>query len=180
MITTNSSLPQEFLTILGESVKILLGALAAIMGAYIQSKLADKNSKAKLKTDKFERIYALCQAVYDGHKSEISNARKNFIKKPEKYLENRNHPGSEMSELKMLIRSYSPDLEELITNIDAGHRPLKEIFDEFDKLALSKPSMTQSEFDEKLVICNLRLIDLGNGANVIKSRIAKQLRTLVS
>ena len=180
MTPSTFNFPAEALAIVGESLKILLGALAAVMGAYIQSKLADKNSKAKLKTEKFERIYALCQAVYDGHRREIINARKYFIKKPEKFLENRNHPGSEMSELKMLISSYAPDLEALIKVIDDGHSPLKKIFVEFDRVALSKPPLLQKELDDKLASCTLSLSDVGNGANEIKSSISKQLKALVS
>jgi hypothetical protein len=180
MTPSTSNIPTEAMAIIGESVKIVLGAGAAIMGAYFQSKLADKKSKANLKTEKFERIYYLCQAVYDGHRKEIINARKYFIKKPEKYLENRNHPGSEMSELKMLISSYAPDLEFLIEIIDKGHRPLKEAFVEFDRVALAKPPILQTELDNRLVTCTERLVDVGNGANEIKSNIAKQLKALVT
>ena len=180
MTPSTFNFPAEALAIVGESLKILLGALAAVMGAYIQSKLADKKSKVKLKTEKFERIYYLCQAVYDGHLREIINARKYFIKNPEKFLENRNHPGSEMSELKMLIRSYAPDLELLILAIDKGHRPLKDDFVEFDRVALSKPRLLQLELEKKLTICTQRLVDVGVGADEIKSKIAKQLKALVS
>lgn len=61
-------------------------------------------------------------------KREIVNAKRFLPRDPVTYLQQRNHSGAEMSELKMLIRSYAKNLSASLEAIDNGHKPLKNPF----------------------------------------------------
>ncbi len=106
-----------------------LGTLATGIFIYI---LNDINQKRKVKIEKLERIYSLCQKLYDGHKKQVNNARHNLPQRRNDYLENRTHPGEEMSEIKMLVRSYFPELEDHMVDLDNGHSKLKSSFEKID------------------------------------------------
>ena len=112
---------------------VLLGSLTAILGGFFQFRVSDKSRKITLLSTKLERAYELCQLIYDGHKREINNARIFLPYNPDKYAEKRNHPGMEMSELKMLIRAYMPDLNPQLENLDKGHKPLTKSFNTLDQ-----------------------------------------------
>lgn len=94
--------------------------------------LNDINQKRKVKIEKLERIYSLCQKLYDVHKKQVDNAKHNLPHKRDNYLENRSHPGEEMSEIKMLVRSYFPDLKQHLHKLDEGHTNLKSTFEKLD------------------------------------------------
>lgn len=166
---------EELLT---DFIKGLFGALLALMGSYYQIRVSEKNTKARLKAEKLERAYFLCQAIYDGHKREIANARKNLPHYTERYIEERRHPGVEMSELKMLIRGYIPSLAPLLESIDNGHAPLKKAFTALDNQVLSKEPFASGDPEGKLRTWEAHLQAVSKGSSAIKSGIEKELNSL--
>ena len=160
------------------SLNIILGALMALVGARYQSWVNNRAEKARLKCEKLERAYKLCQAIYDGHRKEVNNAKQHIASSPKKFIENRKHPGTEMSELKMLIRCYIPSLTTSLVEIDKGHAPLKKDLREIEDIALQNKALTAAELKTKLAIWENHLKSLSHGSNIIKAGLEKELRKL--
>jgi hypothetical protein len=161
-----------------KSLNVLLGALCGYGGAFLQSRLSEKNTKKKLLTEKLETAYGLCQAIYDGHRREMMNARQNLPTDKDTFLKNRNHPGSEVSQLKMLLRSYAPDLAPHLKTLDGGHARLKESFFNLEKKVLSGHGITEAEITKCYGEWENYLATLGKGTNKIKAGIEGQLNAL--
>jgi len=149
-----------------------------IRGALIQSRLSEANRKNRLLAEKLERAYMLCQDIYDGHKREMLNAVNNLPDSPTLFLERRNHPGKEVSELKMLIRSYAPDLKIKLVQLDKGHEPLKKEFRKLEQLVASG-NISELSITEKNQQWEGYLSELGQGSNGIKAGIESVLNRLV-
>ncbi|MBT0664678.1 hypothetical protein KI809_10245 [Geobacter pelophilus] len=160
------------------SLNVVLGALCGYGGAFLQSRLNEKNTKKKLLAEKLETAYGLCQAIYDGHRREMINARQNLPADKDTFLNNRNHPGSDVSRLKMLIRSYAPDLVPHLETLDGGHTPLKNNFIELEKKVLSGHGITEGEIPGLYREWEGYLTVLGQGTNKIKAGIERQLNAL--
>lgn len=171
---------EEFIAVLKDSLNVLLGALAALLGALVQVRLGERRERERLRTEKLERAYFLCQAVFDGHKREITNAKRFLPNEAEAYLQQRNHPGAEMSELKMLIRSYAKELAPSLRSIDNGHEPLKKSFRELDGLILGRETPSQVDFEDRFKQWDVYLNALSQGSSEIKTGLEKELGKLVS
>ena len=161
------------------SLNIILGACCALLGGLFQSRISEKNRKRHIHAEKLERAYMLCQEIYDGHKREMLNAVNNLPYSPKLFLELRNHPGKETSELKMLIRCYAPELSPKLKELDKGHNPLRKDFRELEKRVASgetnfKPGIV--ELDQQW---QSYLSQLGQGTNGIKAGIEVILNGLV-
>lgn len=168
----------EILKALVPSLNILLGAFAAWLGARYQAWVNDRIQKARLKTEKLERAYMLCQSIYDGHRREINKAKSHLPSDPGKFMEARQHPGMEMSELKMLIRSYTPELADSLQLIDTGHEPLKKAFRKLEQQVLEKHAFDQQELSRSFGLWEQHLNDLGTGSNAIKRGLEQELLKL--
>lgn len=160
------------------SLNILLGAFIAWLGARYQAWVNDRIHKARLKTEKLERAYLLCQSIYDGHRREINNARRHLPSEPEKFMEARQHPGMEMSELKMLIRSYTPELADSLQLIDTGHEPLKKAFRKLEQDVLAKHAFDAQSLNDGFSLWDRHLQDLSAGSNAIKRGLEQELLRL--
>jgi hypothetical protein len=117
------------------------------------------------------QIHSKCQKLYDGHKKQINNARHNLPHNRGEYLENHVHPGDEMSEIKMLIKSYFPELINSMDKLDSGHKKLKAIFDQIDN-DLATSTLTVSTPPES-VMGNLK--EISNGSILLKNKVSQKL-----
>ena len=170
----------EFITLYREELNLVLGAAIAYLGFFIQARASSQQSKKQLFLEKIERCYALCQLVYDGHKREITNATKNFMVNKELYLSNRNHPGQEMSELRMILRCYVPKLTKFEAEFDKSHKSLKdEIFRMLDDAVLTGQSIELNEFEAEMRRCDSLLNQLAKVTSELKVELAKQANTFV-
>lgn len=169
---------EEIISALTESLNILLGALAALAGTLLQARLSERNNKRRLKAEKLERAYLLCQAVYDGHNREIINAKRYLPNSPEKYSEHRKHPGAEMSELKMLIRTHAKELSGSLTSIDSGHEPLKQSFRELDRVILSGALPNADALAARFNQWDIFLKNLSKGSSEIKKGLENKIGSL--
>lgn len=160
------------------TLHIVLGALIAWLGSWYQNRLNGQAQKARLKAEKLERAYLLCQSIYDGHRREINNAKRYIPSEPGKFLEARLHPGMEMSELKMLIRSYTPALAASLDLLDTGHVPLKKAFRKLDEDVLNKHVFDAQALAQDFKKWDRHLQDLSDGANAIKMGLEQELLQL--
>ncbi|MEZ0231231.1 MAG: hypothetical protein ACAH12_00195 [Methylophilaceae bacterium] len=161
------------------SLNIVLGALCGLGGAIIQNNLLAKNTKKQLLATKLERAYVLCQLIYDGHKREISNAKKNLPNNIPEYLNKRNHPGAEMSEVKLILRGYAPNISNNLTFLDNGHEPLKLAFIELDEKINSGSIPTSVELSTLFKVYDNHLKTLSVGSNKVKADIINELNNLI-
>jgi hypothetical protein len=156
-----------------DQLNLLLGALITYIGFYIQGRLSAKQLRNKLLLEKIERAYTLCQLVYEGHKREIENARKNFLSNRKVYISKRKHPGQEMSELKMLLRCYVPELNPFEVTLNLSHKPLKdELFKILDESTSIEKSFDSAEFDSVMIKCDDHLKHLGETTVQLKKKLA--------
>lgn len=169
---------KEIIIALTPSLNILLGALMALVGAAYQSRANHKNEKIKLKAEKLERAYQLCQFIYDGHLREINNAKRYLPANPTEYLKIKNHPGKEMSELKMLIRCYAPELKSRLSEISKGHDQLKKSLRELENKILSGDALTSPQINNQHTEWDSSLNTVSNGSNIIKAGIEERLLNL--
>jgi hypothetical protein len=119
---------KEWLGLIGTAI----GALATLGGVFLAQTLNAKNISAKEARDhvrsKCERIYNLCQLLYDGHRDELQKLQMSETATAKTWIKSRNHPGSSMSELKMLVKMYAPSLTTQIQALDLPHQALKIAF----------------------------------------------------
>ena len=165
-------------TELFKSLNVVLGALCAIFGAFLQSRYNEKHKQKALLCEKLERAYSLCQNIYDGHKDEIKNALAHLPLNKDEFLNNRNHPGKDASELKMLLRSYFPDIKHHLEQFDQGHTPLKEGFYDLEKLLHSGVEITDVEMNQKNIEWEKQLHILGSASNSIKKAVSTKLQSI--
>jgi hypothetical protein len=170
----------EVIAALKEPLMLLGGGFMAMLGAVVQNRLGSSQSRSKLRLEKLERAYSLCQQVYDGHLREINNAKLNRLNQPAEFLKNRRHPGAEMSELKMVIRCYFPDLGEDLKKLDEGHAPLKAMFTTAEDLARSGSPLSQEDFLADSKQSELLLGVLGEASNQLKLKLAARARSYIS
>lgn len=135
--------------------------------------LNERNGRRKLRIEKLEKIYMLCQKLFDGHKKQVDNSRNNLPSKPKDYIKNRTHPGEEMSEIKMLVRSYFPELEPKMKNLNAAHNFLKTEFVLIDN-QLTNPSFVKSNIKHP-ENAQLFLDTLSKGSNEVKAAVSEKL-----
>lgn len=166
----------EILGAMKEFFAVLGGALAATLGAVVQSRLANVQAKAKLRLEKLERAYALCQLVYDGHLRELNNFKKHGISDAEEFLKLRKHPGAEMSELKMLVRCYIPKLESDLQALDKGHGPLKQMFAKLEVDARLSEPLPMDVFQRECAEAESHLQVFEQASVTLKQKIAAEAR----
>jgi hypothetical protein len=170
----------ELLTALKDPLMLLGGGFMAMLGAIVQNRLGSSQARSKLRLEKVERAYSLCQQVYDGHLREINNAKLNRLTQPTEFLKNRRHPGTEMSELKMVVRCYFPDLDGYLKKLDEGHAPLKAMFTAAEDIARSGSPLSQEIFFAECKQAELHLAVLGEASNQLKRRIADIARSFTT
>ncbi len=170
---------ENILTELAKSINIIIGALCTIMGGVIQNKYNENYKKKRLYSEKLERIYFLCQAVFDGHKNEIRKALMYLPTNKEMFLKNRNHPGKESSELKMLIKSYIPENKNLLIKYDEGHQRLKQDFYSIEQEILENEHFDKYRLEEynKNWIEYIKI--LGIASDQIKDTVALKLNKMI-
>jgi hypothetical protein len=165
----------EIIEALNPALLVLIGSLTALLAGLIQFRIGERARKRDILISKYERAYGLCQEIYDGHKREIRNAKKFLPSQVEKFIELRNHPGKEVSELKMIVKAYLPEIKSSLEVLDSGHTPLKKLFKKIDMA-------TNDEVLRELCDYNSMekyLENLGKGSNQIKSHIEKTIKKLV-
>jgi hypothetical protein len=168
----------ELITPFIPSLNVILGTLIAMLGARLQFWSSERIQRARLKADKLERAYTLCQKISEGYKREIINAKRHLPAHPDKYRELRQHPGSEISELKMLIKSYVPRLSACLQQVDNGHKPLKEAFDKIDNHPSTDASFSGTDFPALFQLWDRNLDVLNTGLTDIKRGIEDDLLML--
>lgn len=161
-------------------ITIIIGGGIAFLGSLVLSWYNKRNNQNIVISSKFERIYSLCQEIYDRHKCEINNALSKLPESPNEFLISRNHPGKESSELKMLIKSYCPELKHLINDFDKGHTPLKESFIELENNIIAGKKIDQELLDASAKEWKEKLHLLGLASDQIKNKIASKLQNLLN
>ena len=156
---------------------VLAGGLMAILGIHSQARLGASQERRRLRAEKLERAYLLCQAVYDGHKQELVKARRLLPAQTTEFSQSRKHPGAEMSELKMLVRCYAAAYAHDLKGMEDAHSALKKGFlDLEDRLGTASPDDLQQNIEAFLP----HLDALGLGADVMKRSLEGCLDDLVS
>lgn len=164
----------EFIKALQQSLQVLTGGLVAIIGAVVQNRLTANREKTKIRLEKLEATYVLCQSTYDGHLREINNAKslwKNGLSGQE-YLKNRHHPGAEMSELKMLVRCYFPQMDAVLSPMAAAHADLKKTFVHLDDAVRLAQPHTQADWAVFCTQADEALDRLGQASMELKNALA--------
>ncbi|MDE1965511.1 MAG: hypothetical protein KGI42_16600 [Xanthomonadaceae bacterium] len=167
------------INILSDAVHVALGAGAALAGGLIQATFNERRERIRLRASKLERSYQLCQAVYDGHKREILKAHHLLPNNAAKFKDVRQHPGAEMSELKFLLRAYSPGVLDSLERLDKAHRPLKDSFATIDDLIATEGSLSEEAFAALSASWKQNLKDLGIACQELKIKIATLVGGLV-
>lgn len=166
----------EIITALKDPLNILAGGLVAMVGAVVQSRLSHAQAKSKLRLEKLERAYSLCQQVYDGYQREIYNLKSNRLARVATYVDQHKRPGPEMSELKMLVRCYTPTLERTLGAMDVEHTQLKELTKRIYAEAIDGRTPAPDEFAKDCANADAWLACLGDCANKMKQELSKLVR----
>jgi hypothetical protein len=170
----------EILKYIVTSLNVVLGAVCALGGALIQSRLSEKMKNQRLLVEKLENAYKLCQLIYDAHRKEIINAKNNLPQCIEDYLKERNHPGTEMSELRMLVNSYSREFIDELEKIGCSHSKLKQSFRELDTIVIENGSIDQDELDLTYEQWKRDLDFLGSASRELKISLSNKLNNIVT
>lgn len=169
----------EFAKGLLNLVGVLLGALCTYGGFRIQGRLQEQARKKSLLAEKLERAYELCQLVYEGHRHEINNARINIPHDVDRFKKSRKHPGNEMSELRMLIKSYARDLDTDLESLGEKHGHLKLSFLDIDDRVIEMKGLSGTELETIYETWREDLVLLGDASSELKVNIADKLNELV-
>lgn len=154
----------------------VVAAIIALLGVWIGQFLTGRREKREYKCTRLERAYLLCQKLYDGHKAEIAKVKiANHTISSRDWLQQRNHPGEHMNEIKMIVSMYAPGLQENLDEMDKGHQLLKDRFDTIDNKFSSGVNI---DLSNQNLISNLEsfLSTLGTGMNVLKEGLGKAVR----
>ena len=166
----------EILTALKDPLNILAGGLVAVVGAVVQSRLSHAQAKSKLRLEKLERAYSLCQQVYDGYQREIYNLKSNRLSRVATYVDQHKRPGPEMSELKMLVRCYTPELERTLEAMNVEHTQLKELTKRLYGDAIAGHAPVADEFAKDCANADTWLAGLGDCSNKMKQELSSLVR----
>lgn len=166
----------EILTALKDILIILAGGLVAIVGAAVQSRLSNSQAKSKLRLEKLERAYSLCQQVYDGYQREIYNLKSNRLARVANYVDQHKRPGPEMSELKMLVRCYTPKLEPTLGAMNVEHTQLKELTKRIYADAIAGSTPEPEQFAKDCADADSWLAALGECSNKMKQELSCLVR----
>ena len=166
----------EILTALKDPLNILAGGLVAVVGAVVQSRLSHAQAKSKLRLEKLERAYSLCQQVYDGYQREIYNLKSNRLSRVATYVDQHKRPGPEMSELKMLVRCYTPELERTLEAMNVEHTQLKELTKRLYGDAIAGHAPVVDEFAKDCANADAWLAGLGDCSNKMKQELSSLVR----
>lgn len=162
----------ELISSLSGPLNVIAGAFATLLGMVIQTRMTGAQAKSKLRLEKLERAYSLCQLVYDGHLREIKNFKSYRQSQPSDFLKNRKHPGAEMSELKMLVRCYVPEMSSEIERLDNGHGPLKRMFEKFENEVRGHGNDASVSFVSDCLKVEEFLVVLGEASTGLKLKLA--------
>ncbi|SMX29855.1 hypothetical protein TRP8649_03994 [Pelagimonas phthalicica] len=116
----------ELLRFLGT---IIGGGLAGGIALFIRY-LSGKAEKRRKRSEKLERAFLLSQEIYDSHSDRIDWLKTLDRPKPHEWFNAPRHPGSEMAELKYIIRGYFGAIEPHLLEYYRGHQCLKDVFRE--------------------------------------------------
>lgn len=167
-------------TALSAMINVLIGAGAAYLGGSLQARHNERLQKTRIQIEKLERAHMLAQQIYDGHKREIGKARKYLPADPHAFSSARQHPGMEMSELKMLITIYLPSLKGSLEPIKAEHASLKTSFKTVDDQVLGEVQLYKADCLQTFRAWEQNLEDLGKGCDALKRGLEAELQRLTS
>ena len=107
----------------------LIGALTATFTQRYTLEFADRRDRRLLVCRKLERVYLLCQQLYEGYQ-EVGWLRERWLPgNPQKFLDRYRHPGRHMNEIKLIIRAYGREIIPKLDKMDErGHAPLKKMY----------------------------------------------------
>lgn len=166
----------EIVTALKDPLNILAGGLVAVVGAVVQSRLSHAQAKSKLRLEKLERAYSLCQQVYDGYQREIYNLKSNRLSRVATYVDQHKRPGPEMSELKMLVRCYTPNLGRTLDAMNVEHTQLKELTKRIYAEAIAGQTPPPDAFEKDCANADAWLACLGDCCNKMKEDLSCMVR----
>jgi hypothetical protein len=166
----------EIITALKDPLNILAGGLVAVVGAAVQSRLSHAQAKSKLRLEKLERAYSLCQQVYDGYQRELYNLKSNRLSRVATYVDQHQRPGPQMSELKMLVRCYTPTLERTLETMNVEHTQLKELTKRIYADAIAGQTPAPDEFAKDCANADAWLACLGDCSNAMKQELSRMVR----
>lgn len=162
---------QIFATVVG-------GVISAFTG-YLAQKLSERRSRNTLLMTRLEEIYGLCQALYDAHLERIYWFLGHEQITSEELKSSPKHPGTTMSELKMKVRSYAPNLLHALDRMDEGHQSLKGLFNELEARSLRGDVLSKG-IDYDADTLEKHIETLGLGANEVKAGAVIKLRQYFS
>jgi len=157
---------------------VILGAACTYLAGLFQWKAQEATQKKLLLSEKLERAYQLCQLAFEGHRREINSARKNLPQDLSGFINARNHPGNEMSELRMLIQIYANDLSIKLEDFGTIHSSLKKSFRDIDAKALEMKMMNPTELEQEYTKWKHELELLGDASSCLKIAIAEKASAL--
>lgn len=166
----------EIITALKDPLNILAGGLVAVIGAAVQSRLSHAQARSRLRLEKLERAYSLCQQVYDGYQREIYNLKSNRMARVDTYVDQHRRPGPEMSELKMLVRCYTPTLDKTLAAMNVEHTQLKELTKRIYADAIAGRTPAAEEFAKDCADADTWLANLGDCSNKMKQDLSCLVR----
>lgn len=166
----------EILTALKDPLQILAGGLVAVIGAAVQSRLSHSQARSRLRLEKLKRAYSLCQQVYDGYQREIYNLKSNRMARVDTYVDQHRRPGPEMSELKMLVRCYTPKLDRTLAAMNVEHTQLKELTKRIYADAIAGRTPEPDEFAKDCADADTWLTGLGDCCNKMKEDLSCLVR----
>lgn len=164
----------ELVPIFKDSLLVIATGFVTFLAAGRQIQAQNRQAHNRLMLEKIERASALCQLVYDGHRSQCRNLKRNWIKKRSAYFEQDRHPGAEMSELKTIIRCYFPELSVQMKLMDTGHNPLKNTFRDLADGAASPTPDELAEYDDLLASVAANFDKMESGTTALKQGLANE------
>lgn len=160
---------------LWQIIATVVGGVISAFAGYLTQKLSERRSKNTLLMTRLEEIYALCQALYDAHLERVKWFLGHEQITSEALESCPKHPGAVMSELKMKVRSYAPNLLDALNRMDEGHQSLKALFNELEARSLRGEVLSKgSDYDADTL--QSYIVKLGLGANDVKDGTVAKLK----
>jgi hypothetical protein len=122
-----------------------LGGVFSYLIVFKTQRITQKRERMQYQCSKLERGYLLVHALYDGHKAEIDKLASMGTMSGADWLKIRKHPGEAMSELKMIVAMYAPQLKPRLDTVNDVHQVLKKKFARIDKQARNNPGPPQTQ-----------------------------------
>jgi hypothetical protein len=142
----------------------------------IQQNFSQRQSKSKLRLEKLERAYTLCQLIYDGYRKALLQAETLWRQNPQSYAAARTHPATEMSEFKMLTRCYFPFLESDLLRVDVHHQKIKELGRTLESAATGRIGLDTEQHTRLLQDFHDAVVSVGPAMDSLRQAIALNAR----